>query len=391
MENSTTLYDKRMSHFVGLGLVFGFLLPHTYTAFLIVNPLLCLVYQFFKQNRGMFRWNILVVSVLLISLVLNINQDIAQKSLLSFITICLYFICFPIVKNVKVYNGYIYFILAIIILSQFAYLLKIPFITNLLDTYYPFPDLLADQYVYMRNHIGWNNIFDYRLDGLYRNPNQCAYYLTCLLAFYLIASEKKGIQNSFFVIIIVLLSVLFTGSRTGFLISALIIIASVFLNKSTPKAWKILSTIVIIIMGIYVVVNAGLSSYRAFDIGSGRDDSLSSKMNVLMYYLSQEKSIIKILFGYLDPNRFVSDTVVVMSKFDADIGYLIFQYGFTGLFVILFYFHSIYKRVNKIGHVYFILLLWIITSSIVTSYRAFFVFMLELSMIYSNSRSPQVK
>lgn len=387
MESSATLFDKRMPHLVGIGLVLGYILPHSSTLFLLVNPVLCLFYQLFKQNTGGYKYNVVVFVGLLLSLVVNINQEIEQKSLLSFITICLYFMCFPIVKNVKVYNIYIYIILAYIIVSQLAYVLGISSISNYLDTYYPYSDRFENEYISMKSHIGWNNLFDFRLGGIYRNPNQCAYYVSSLLVFYLISNKDKNIDKVLLFVLLCFISALLTGSRTGFLIVSFIIIIDVFFIRKTSKVLKNISVLVLFVMGLYVFIiqEASALSYRALDISGGREGSLQAKLDVLFYYLSNEKSVVKLLFGYLDPTRFVPESIDVMSKFDADIGYLIYQFGFVGSIIIIIYFVSLFKRCNGTGRLFFILLFWSVSSSVITSYRAFFVFMLLLSCVYSNN------
>lgn len=374
--------DTSMSHLVGLGIVFGFLLPHTSTAFLLVNPMLCILYQCYKSNRFFYKNNWLVVVPIIITLLVNIPQGISSKSLTSCFTILLYFVCFPIVGRIRVPNGYLYFILVVILLSQLAYLLNIPFVTHLLDTYYPVYEMNENSINYMRSHINTDNVLDYRLGGLYRRANICSKFLSFLLVFFLITNSKNNIRSLLPFIIICFLGVVLTGSRTGFIVSSLVIIVFLFVNKSISSTWRIILTVAVIV-GFIVLLFWGPDTVRGANLQIGGGTSL--KRQTFLYYLSSESSIFRILIGYLDTSRF-DTSADLMSRFDSDYGSIIFSYGIIGFISILVYFFTIFFRTDRIGRLYFILLLWMYSSTIVKSFRALFVFMLLMSLVYNNHK-----
>ena len=68
-----------------------------------------------------------------------------------------------------------------------------------------------------------------------------------------------------------------------------------------------------------------------------------------------------------------------------------FRFGFVGVIGILLFYWNVAKRIPKSQWFYFIILLWMISSTIVASYRALFVFMLLTSVIYSNNLSHNKK
>ena len=371
-----------MSHFVGIGLVLGFLLPHTSTVLLMANPLLCLFYQCFKQNRGTYKYKWIVLAPLLLTLLINLPQGVTSKSLLGCITILLYFYCFPFVGKIHVSNVYFYIILITVFLTQLAYLLNIPFLVNFLDTYYPISDSDAAYYQHVQSTITSENITNFRLGGLYRNPNQCSRALTFLMATFLVLNYKKNILRLLPFIIISIYGVILTGSRTGFVVASLVVMFYVFFNKNLSAVWRF-GVVLTAIVGFLFLIRVGSDTFRGLDVtDTGSSDK---KAKTFEHYLSSETSVPKILFGYLDSDRFES-AAGVMNYFDADYGYMIFQFGFMGFFAILLYFFSIFLRMDKMGRVFFVLLLWMITSTIVTSYRALFIFMLLLSMVYNNNK-----
>lgn len=374
--------DKRLSHFVGIGLVLGFLLPHTSTLFMLANPLFCLLYQFYKQNQFVYKYNWIVCVPVLMALLINMPLGVSVKSMMSGIILLLYFLCFPMVKETKVPILYFYVILSVIVLTQLAYVLKISFIIRFLDTYYPISIEDAMYYGWLRNNVTMGNIMHFRLGGLYRNPNQCSRSLTFLMASFLILNKDKRIRELLPFIIICVYGVLLTGSRTGFIIASLIIIVFLFLDNKVSVAWRY-GIVLVAIAGFVFLTTVGANSFRGFDVNDTGSSDL--KIKTFLYYLSTENSFISLLFGHLDSNRFDS-SVEVMRYFDADYGYIVFQYGFLGFASVLVYFFTLFLRTNKTGRIFFILMLWMITSTIVTSYRALFIFMLLLSVVYNNNK-----
>lgn len=370
----------RMSHFVGIGLVLGFLLPHTSTAFLLVNPLLCLFYQCFRQNRILYKYNWIVLAPILLTLFINFPQGVSQKAIISNLTLILYFYTFPMVGRVKIQEIYFYLILVVVVLSQLAYVLGIPLLVDFLNTYYPFSEDNV-YYSHLQNTITRENYMNFRLGGLYRNPNQCSRSLTFLLAAYLALNKDKTIRRMLPFVVICFYGVLLTGSRTGFIIASLLFVTHLFFDKKVNE--KVRYLIVFILIAIFVYLVSGGASIRSLEIvNTGSSDA---KFNTFSYYLSMENSLIKILFGYLESTRF--DSVFgIMDYFDSDYGYLIFQYGFVGFSAIILYYYTVFKRVDKRSRVFFILMLWMLTSTIVTSYRAVFIFTLLLSIVYGNRK-----
>ena len=138
-------------HFLGLAVVLAFLLPHTGILFLLVNPLLCLL--FILQSSGRRLLNIVLIPLVPISIATILNLEMAQmKALQSTATIMLYFACFPLVGNLRMRNGYLYFIFGIIFLSQIVYLFGLTYIGHLLDQIYPISEGDMAAIEYARNH-----------------------------------------------------------------------------------------------------------------------------------------------------------------------------------------------------------------------------------------------
>ena len=380
----------RMSHFVGIGLVLGFLLPRTSTALLLVNPLLCLFYQLFRQNRVYYRNNWIVLVPLMLTLFINLPQEVGSKSILSCATVLMYFFCFPIVGKVKIPSFYFYLILTFILLTQLAYVMDIPVVVQFLDTYYPVSEDLEKRFEHMQNTITEENMLDFRMGGLYRNSNDCARQLTFLLAAFFALNGEKSFRKLLPFVIICYYAELLTGSRTGFVASSSLIIVFLFINKTVSAGWRYGLLFLAIGMFFYLPFYEP-DSLRGFDVF--RTGSVDKKKETFIYYLSSETSSFRILLGYLDASRFDISLAPerIMSNFDSDYGSLIFTYGFIGFFAILYFFYTIFRRMDKYGRLYFIVLLWMYSSTIVKSYRGFFTFMLLLSIVYGYRKKTDYK
>lgn len=369
-------------HFLGLAVVLAFLLPHTGILFLLVNPLLCLL--FILQSSGRRLLNIVLIPLVPISIATILNLEMAQmKALQSTATIMLYFACFPLVGNLRMRNGYLYFIFGIIFLSQIVYLFGLTYIGHLLDQIYPISEGDMAAIEYARNHATFANMFDYRYGGLYHNANQCSKYITMLLAFFLINNRDEHMGKIIPFVIFAYLSVLLSGSRTGFVVATIIIYFIFFRMRKLSNNYRLLiGTLALIGFGYFIQRSVG--TVRGLDIGNGMNDSVNVKWETLVFYLITEKSIIGLLFGHLDERLFEGQYGLTLSHLDTEYGYLIFNFGLIGFFSVFVFWYMVYKRMDKSSRIFMFLLLWCVTSTIVCSYRAFFAYMVLLSVIYSN-------
>lgn len=376
--------DERMSRFVGIGLVLGFLLPHTSTVFLLVNPLLCIFYQLFKQNQLFYKNNWIVLAPILLTLLVNFPQGVSSKALLSCFSILLYFSCFPMVGTVRVNNAYLYAILFFVLVSQLAYAFNISFMERILDTYYPISEEDSAG-LHERKTVNSENFTNYRLGGLFHNSNQCARYLTFLLAGFLVLNCEKPIRKLLPFVIVSFYAVLLTGSRSGFVVASAVIIIYLFVDQKVSATWRFgLSFLAVLVFMYLIFIDS--NSFRGFNVFD--TNSVVMKQATFRYYLSTENSILRILLGYLDTSKYASteSELYVMSSFDSDYGSIIFSYGFIGFISILVYYFTIFRKVDGNGKVFFVLLLWMYSSTIVKSFRALFVFMLLLSCVYSRHK-----
>ena len=371
-------------HLLGIAILMAFLLPHSNTFFLLVNPLLCLLLVFsFSKTRHWSPYVFMVVAPITLSLLLNM-QIASPKALLSVFAILLYFLCFPFVGRVRIRNVYLYICLGYIIISQLVYVINVSFLTNFFDTMYPIGSDDSFSVGHMQDTITTDAIFNYRLGGLYHNANICAEYMCMLLAFFLVANQSESKKGVLMFSILAYASIMLTGSRTGFVVATLIVFVGLIRQHSYKGLVRYLFIAFVIIGAVYFL-SKGVA-FRGLDVESGFHNSANTKWDTFVYYITTENSIIALLFGHLDSSLFKGASYTIQGYFDCEYGDLIFRFGVVGFVSIILFWWMTIKRIDKNCWFYFLILLWCISSSVVAAYRAFFMFILLLSVIYSNKQ-----
>ena len=374
---------SKKEHFLGIAMLLAFLLPHTNTLFLLVNPLLCLILVASNfKSRHMHPFALIVLIPIVISMMLNLNYA-SLKAFQSTFAILLYFICFPFVGQVKIRNIYLYICLSYILISQLVYLLDIPVLERYFEITYPIGSKDTSSVGYMSKHIRYDTILSYRLGGIYHNANNCAEYLCMLMAFFLLNNQYGKSKATSIFSLIIYLGILLTGSRSGFAVASLIAYFGLIKQGFYKKRERYLF-FALILIGIVYLIGSG-AALRSLDVKSGFSDSANKKWVTFVYYLTNENSIIALLFGHFDSSLFVGlRGKTIMGYFDCEYGDLIYRFGFIGFICILLFWWKTSRGVEKGRRFFFLILLWIFTSSIVAAYRAVFIFLLLLSVVYSN-------
>lgn len=369
-------------HLLGIAILVAFLLPHSNTLFQLMNPLMCLLLVYSFNSRRWKPYVLMVVIPIFLSLLINV-QVATQKAYLSAFTILLYFFCFPFVGKVRVRNIYLYICLGYIVVSQLVYLLGIPFLTNFFDRAYPISEDDLNYFQHMQSTITYDAIFNYRLGGIYHNANNCAEFLNMLLAFFLVTNQNMKNRGVLIFAGIAYTGILLTGSRTGFVVASIILYFGLLRQKSYKGTVRFVF-LAIAIVGLGYIVGSG-TALRGFDVQSGMRNSANVKWDTFIFYLTNEPSIMSLMLGHFDSSLFEGQYGrSIMGYFDCEYGDLVFRFGIIGFLSIMLFWWKTAKRINKSCRFFFLILLWIISSSIVAAFRTLFIFLLLLSAIYSN-------
>lgn len=378
---ATRLSKKEI--FVGLSLLFGLFLPHTSTFLLMVNPVLCVIFylKFSYKTNLIYPYKFLLLSSLFLSLIFNLGEPgaITVKVILSFVYFCMLIFCFPLVTDVKIRNVFLFISVIIILFSQLVYVVRFYPAIAIIDNLYPMSDMYSNIYSHIDGNINITNISSFRLGGLYRNPNHLAKYVNLLTVIFILCNRNEKLSKKIIFYLIVLLSIILSGSRTGFVVLLLLLSFDILLNWRTSKTQKIFIFIAFCAMLSFFAL--GDFGFRGLKVQEGMSNSAGSKLEVLEYYLMQDNSFIEILFGNLNPDTF-SAPYGIIDQFDAEYGYLIYQYGFVGFISYIIFWIAIFKSYPHNNRLLFFIMLWTISSTIMLAYRSAFVMMLAFSIYY---------
>jgi len=270
---------------------------------------------------------------------------------------------------------------------QLGQALDINFFTSFIDTWYPASEEFGD--VWFKSTITslaeLTSLGERRYGGIYRNPNLMGEYVLFLYVIFLLLSAKQNIRRQFQYIIaaFVFISILFTGSRTASIIFILVFLIKYygFFKKNVIAAMIVGFSLVVYFL--IVLDLATISNIKAFNFSQAFQPGRSGevKFSILANYLDQltipdNFNLGSFLFGNIWDGIY---------HFDTDIGYIIYGFGFIGLFAFLQYFIFNYLKAPKDQKIKYLLLLYTLPATIIFNYRIFMLFMLILSLGYRKS------
>lgn len=380
---------KADNHILGIILAIAILLPHEGVLYL-VNPimLIYLIIKYARDNQYSFI-QIAMVSVIGLSVVTNVlwGVDLSSKSLIRTVYIALILLFFPFCGNKRIPSIYLYGITLFILVTQLAYVYDIDSVIEFIDAVYPYEgdaEYYDSEFIIEHAEDTDGTLLELqalRLGGLFHNSNQCLKYMSLLTIAFLIENNKKTILSWIPFMIIILWSALLAGSRTGFMIILLSIAVAIILKGSGKHFTR---NLVYVLLGgatIFLVASTFMQDFRVFQISDGFNDdgSISIKFEHLNSYLQVLDSVRVILLGNASIENIQHLYSLRFTQFDSEWGNAIYFYGF--MFILLYGFF-LYKAVITLRGIYIItafMLFWIVSSTILFSYRTSFAFFLLFS------------
>ena len=389
---------------INLIFIVSILLPNKSYAYIIQGLIILYLiigsrtlFQRFYGILGFVKMSFLLI--LLLSLFYNtiVGSPFYIVSTIKIIYVSLLILFFPLAGNYKILKGSLIFCIVFIVLSQISYFLQISFFTNLIDNYYT-NDIYFNSYEGLALEDTNPDSYGFiRFGGIFRNPNQCGRMVTLLYAVFLLNTSKSFGKIDFLILNIFLFSLLLTGSRTALLI--FIFLTGVrsywFIKKKIKKFGLIIP--ILIFSGFFLVSNFSFNIriLNFSDSGSLTGSSLFNKFSFLGHYIfdNPDFDMFKLLVGNFnvdDLSDLDLNTNLRIEHFDNEIGYLIYAFGFFGLFMIICFYTIIFIRGTREVRFLMILILWTLTSTIITNMRFSFIFLFMLSLYYPTKTSVRM-
>lgn len=257
------------------------------------------------------------------------NNDLLKPVVILIIIFCLS----ENLSGWKINKKFIYTILAILIVSQLAYVFDLYLVKDIIDTVYPYDEektVWTHRSVYDLDEL---SNFQIRAGGIYRNPNQYSKYVNLVFIVFLGSCRYKRMNHVIFSIIC-LSTILLTGSRTGFavfLVSSLVY----FVKVKDIKAFVCLCFLPL----VYIMGNLSLRVFHFSDtleIGGSLNLRLSG-----FKYVFNNSSFLELLVG-----NYYSEGVINQGRydevmFDSDLVSLLFSFGVITTIVIYRFYYKI--------------------------------------------------
>lgn len=240
--------------------------------------------------------------------------------------------------------------------------------------------------------LSFDEMITSRLSGIYYNPNQYAKAINFLTVAFLIGGGLRS-KSSFIFSLSALFVIILSGSRTGTLIQLAVILIYTSLSIQKTEVRKLVQASIILtpcflILVIYLFSDSSVIelNLRSFDFTSeANSGSLYLKYDFTLNYI-MNASIAELMFGVGDMRLVeLNYSGNRLEFFDQDIGYLLYAYGLVGLILmILILTHIIIK--NGLGSPLVLpLLLWMVTSGLITNIRSLTIILL-ISLISINKQ-----
>ena len=383
------LIDKKTDWLYSVSLLLMLFLPHVGFLY-IVNPVLVLLLAFRKRTFHFSKIGItyVLVTLIVVSFFANMvgETEFSAKPFYRAIGVILCLIIFPFAENRHIPKSILYFSILFILFSQLCDVLGLRMLSSFFSRFYIEEE--TSEYIerYMRSG---GSLSVFRLGGLFNNPNQCARYVTCIFTIFTIDYFNEGSKKHLLISVLCAFSLLLTGSRTGLFVFLTILTISYVLRNRKNKLSVIIVTLLFSSFFLFAYVFSDLgSSYRAFALDRGVEDSFLGKIGFISKYLSSDLTISQWIFGnFFYSQDAVRKYLIDVTTMDSELGVSIFTYGFLFTIAYVVFLFIIYNKLRKPYVLIMGLFLWCLSSTIIFSYRSSFLIMFLLSKYFSKSNN----
>jgi len=374
-------------------LVFFFLWPSNFILYIA-----CLIYLLYlykntpKREKRFLKLVQPLVAWMILSFILNIffiGEGLIKE---SFRIVCLVMILLLFPFKIKCRDDLLIisllFVIGFVFITQIAFVYVIPSVIHFVDIYYPYEGDMVGLTTESLESRASGSLTDIssRLSGIYRNPNQCGRFVLLCMSTLLIINRKVII--SVVVIAVVAISMMLTGSRTAFIIYALIAGLWFYRTETLHKKYKVGVLCILIPFAIYKISTLiDFETLRVFQLSYESDDygSMTTKYKWLWDYLKNENNFLYFFIGHGTTLSLASYGVPLL---DSEIGMAVFSFGFVGFFLYL----RLIIKIIRFNHKFnldniSLILMWGITSTILFSFRMSILYFMILSLLYSREET----
>lgn len=376
--------DSINNHILSLAWLIFLIFPSNNAFFIFVPFAFIFLFDYKKKvNSEIFKYLILLTLIIVASFIVNINEFyVDNKSIFRSIVLIIMLLSYGRTRGYKILYPYIYIAIIVLFASQFSSALNISFINSIINSYYINEVEGNFEVVSM---IDFSQFGIFRLGGIYINPNNYASFLGLVLTVILCEIKQFSRLGIIALFILIPLSLVATGSRTGLIVLVFTAIYYLYSSKVMSLKKAVFITIIFSAVVSVFLFNSVTDHYRILKVDEGIDNSIGVKINLLIDYINSDPTIDKLLFGNFSGEALQSYIGIYFSGMDFEIGNLILYYGFLFLITIVFFYTKIFKKMLPKYRVVFIVLLWMFSNSLLLSFRMSALWILILGVYYQRS------
>jgi hypothetical protein len=343
-------------------------------------------YAFARKRASMY---ILFFSFL-ISGVIGFLADDASENIFRYLGLLILVISFPLGFTWS--NKYLYYLLFItgvcLVFLQLGSGFGIGQAEGFIKHFYPIDHNLWDEEAILLSTInqyaeGGSSL---RYGGVFYNPN----IMGQIMVFWYIIMRNFSIQTqrfSLIVFLITLVSILFSGSRTAFLV--FFIYSLVFYWAIIRRYAFVFSIIIICFVLLSYLSLRSSGNFRIFNISQGitaREGSGIIKYGIFRSWVEEQT-----IPANFDLKKFLFGNLSWDVEFDNDPGYILNFFGFAGALFLLYFLFDIYKHSTRLGKLNFCLLLIGLGATVIMNFRFSILLFLVLSIGYNHLSIQKLK
>ncbi len=307
------------------------------------------------------------------------------QSVIKLVSITLLIVFFPLAIKNRINTNALLIASVFIFFTQLSYIFGVTFIVDFINSYYTAEDYFnSSEVVAVSTEL--RDIFNLRFGGIFRNSNQAGRIYNLLYAMLLLnttyGDKKKKII--FFTSGVIFLGIVLTGSRTAFSIFSLLsLFYFLFFLRKYRKTILVASLLLLIPFFLFVGTSNRILNFSELR-GNSNSGSLITKIDFLKTYLdyANRKSPTDIYFGTFNIDNIKYYFGERINKFDSEIGYMIHSIGIVGLMLIFIFYILLFSKGDLRTKFVMILLIWTITSTVLTNFRFSLLYFFVLSSYF---------
>lgn len=377
--------NNKDNHILSIVWLIFLIFPNNQTFFIFVPIAYIYLFNFkLKIGKDVIHCVLILAAWICLSFLFNINElYISYKSISRAAVLIVLFLTFGRLRGMRILAPYIYFGLAFLIIFQLSPILNITPLNSIVNTYY---NSTEDTGV-----LSTFSSFDYnyRLGGIYINPNNYASYLELILVVMLCEIKQFNRKILIILLSVIVFSLIASGSRTSLIVFGIIGLYYLYVSGVISLKKALLITFAIGIVSVSFLMYGQITDLRALKVDEGLDNSFGAKVQILENYLNTNPPFLKLTFGNFSEDALQNYLNIDFNGMDFEFGNAILYYGVIFLFLIVLFYYKIFRHMSPKYRVVFIILLWMFSNSILLSYRMSAVWILILGLYYRRSISEK--